>query len=291
MGSGIGARQDRWSQFSDSARVFSQPRWCGGVEWRGGAENPMTLSSSRLAFALIVLVAADVAGAQTADEIIERSVTALGGRAAHAKLKSRSMTGTIVLSTPAGEVKGSIEILNAAPNKMRMLIKADLSALGVGQLVLDQRFDGSSGYALDTLQGNREITGNQLDNMRNSSFPHPFLTYKELGTTARLTGKEKVGERDAYLVVFEPTSGSTIRQFIDAETHMPIKMVMNIEIPQLGQEVEQTTEFLDFRDVDGVKLPFRLLSSSSVQNFTINLDRVEHNVEVDQTLFVKPAAQ
>jgi hypothetical protein len=240
--------------------------------------------------ASLFLALAHVAWAQTAEDVIERSVTALGGRAAHGKLKSRSASGTIVLSTPAGDVKGSIEVLNAAPNKQRTLIKADLSALGAGQLVLDQRFDGSSGYALDTLQGNREITGNQLDNLRNSSFPHPFLNYKELGIAARASGKEKVGEREAHVLVFEPTSGSAVRQYIDTETYLPIKMVMSVEIPQLGREVEQTTEFLDFREVDGIKIPFRLMSSSSVQSFTITLDKVEHNVQVDQTLFSKPAS-
>jgi outer membrane lipoprotein-sorting protein len=239
---------------------------------------------------LLVLVSAGIALAQTAEDVIEKSVTALGGRAAHAKVKSRTMSGTIVLSTPGGDIKGSIEILNAVPNKTRTLIKADLSALGAGELVLDQRFDGSAGYALDSLQGNREITGNQLDNMRNSSFPHPFLTYKEQGTSAKLSGKEKVGDRDAYVVVFEPTSGSTVRQYIDAETYLPVKFVMKVDIPQLGQEVEQTTELLDFREVDGIKVAFRLLSSSAVQNFTIAIDKVEHNVPVDQALFSKPVA-
>jgi hypothetical protein len=239
---------------------------------------------------LLVLVSAGIALAQTAEDVIEKSVTELGGRAAHAKVTSRAMSGTIVLSTPGGDIKGSIEILNAVPNKTRTLIKADLSALGAGELVLDQRFDGSAGYALDSLQGNREITGNQLDNMRNSSFPHPFLTYKEQGTSAKLSGKEKVGDRDAYVVVFEPTSGSTVRQYIDAETYLPVKFVMKVDIPQLGQEVEQTTELLDFREVDGIKVAFRLLSSSAVQNFTIAIDKVEHNVPVDQALFSKPVA-
>ncbi|MGH9201481.1 MAG: hypothetical protein ACRD2A_09610 [Vicinamibacterales bacterium] len=236
--------------------------------------------------------AAQTAAAPTADEVIERSLKAVGGREAHAKLKSRLMTGTITITTPAGDIAGTIEVLNAPPNKARSLIKADLSALGAGPLVLDQRFDGQTGYALDTLQGNREITGNQLENMKNSSFPHPFINYKALGTAAKLIGKEKVGTREAYVVEFDPTSGSAMRHFIDAETYMPIKMVMTIEVPQLGgQEFEQTTEFLDHKDVDGVKIPFRIQSSSTIQNFTIVIDKVEHDVAVDEKLFSKPAGQ
>ena len=222
--------------------------------------------ATRLAVAVVVLLSAHAAWAQTAEEVIEKSLAALGGRAAHAKIKTRSMAGTITLGTPAGDIPGTIEILNALPNKTRTLIKADLTSLGAGPLVIDQRFDGQSGYALDTLQGNREITGNQLDNMRNTGFPHAFLTYKDLGITAKLQGKEKLGDREFYVLVFEPTAGSTIRQYIDAQSFIPTRFVMKVNVPQMG-DIEQTTELSDYRDVDGIKLPFKLASSSSLQSY------------------------
>jgi hypothetical protein len=243
-----------------------------------------------LALGFTVLLPAKLAWSQTADEVIERSLKALGGRAAHAQIKSRSMTGAIAFSTPAGDISGSIEVLSAVPKKSRTLIKADLSSMGVGALVMDQRFDGSSGYVLDSLQGNRDITGNQLDNMRNGSFPHPFLTFKDQGISVSLTGKEKVGERDAFVLVFDPTTGSAVRQYIDAETYLPLKVVVTVDVPQLGREVEQTNEFSDYREVDGVRLPFRMRSTSSVQNFTVTITKVEHNGTIDQSLFVKPPA-
>jgi outer membrane lipoprotein-sorting protein len=251
----------------------------------------MTNSSRQLVVAVVVLLMGHTASAQqSAADVIERSLTALGGRAAHSKLQSRSATGTIALTTPAGDIAGTLELLNAAPNKTRMLLKADLSALGAGELVVDQRFDGNVGYVLDSLQGNREITGNQLDNMKNSSFPHPFIDFKDRGTSAQLAGKESVGGRDAYVVVFDPASGSQVRNYIDAESYLPIKTVMKVDIPQLGQEVEQTTEFFDYKEVDGVKIPFRIKTSSSIQSITITLTGVDHNVKVDDALFVKPGA-
>ena len=66
--------------------------------------------------------------------------------------------------------------------------------------------------------------------------------------------------------------------------------VMKVDIPQLGQEVEQTTEFFDYKEVDGVKVPFRIKTSSSIQTITITLTGIEHNVKVDSALFVKPGA-
>jgi len=232
---------------------------------------------------------AQAASAQTADEIVEKHLTAIGGRAALGKLKSRSATGTITLSTPGGDASGSIEILNREPNKLRTLIKVDLSSLGAGQLVIDQRFDGKTGYVLDNLQGNRDITGNLLDNLRNGSFPNPLMNYKQLGATATVSGKEKVGDRDAYVLVLEPVSGSVVRHYIDAESYLLVKVVVKVNVPQIGGEVEQTTNFLDYRDVDGVKLPFQANATSAVQNYSIHLTKVEHNVQIDDSLFSKPA--
>jgi hypothetical protein len=246
--------------------------------------------STRIGAAILLTAMASAAAAQSVDEIIAKSIAAAGGRAALLKLKSRRMTGSITLHTPAGDIAGSVEILNAVPNKSRSLINADLSALGAGPLTLDQRFDGNVGYILDSLQGNREMTGNQLDNMRNGSFPHPFLNYKELGIAAQLDGKETVDGREAFVLLFEPTTGSAIRQYLDAETYLPIKTMLKIEIPQLGREVEQTTLLSDYRDVDGVKTPFLLKASSSVQSYTVVIAKVEHNIPIDDALFVKPPA-
>lgn len=241
--------------------------------------------------ALLSLASAQLTWAQTAEDVIDRALTASGGRAALAKVKSRSTVGTITLMTPAGNASGSVELLNAAPNKIRSLIQIDLSAFGAGPFVLDARFNGTSGYILDSLQGNREISGNQLDNFRNGAFPHGYLTYKALGITAQLIGKEKVGDRDAFVLSFEPTAGSIDRQYLDAETFLLLKSVIRIDVPQLGREIEQTTEFSDFRDVDGIRLPFRMAASSAVQNYTIAVTKVEHNVPVDEALFSKPVSQ
>jgi hypothetical protein len=246
--------------------------------------------STRLILALLVLGWSAVASAQTVDEVVEKHLAALGGRAALAKLESRLMIGTITLSTPGGEVSGSIEALAARPNRQRTLIKIDLAPVGAGEVTVDQRFDGTDGYMLDSLQGNRPITGSQLETMRAAVFPTQFLDYKERGAVVELKGKEKLGDTEAFVLVFTPKSGAPVRQYIDAVTFLPRRMIGTVEVPGMGA-LDQTSDFLEQRDVDGVKVPFLVKSSSAAQSFTVTVTRVEHNVKVDPALFVKPAGQ
>jgi hypothetical protein len=247
----------------------------------------MRILIQRLASVVVVLAWAHVASAQTADEVIEKSIAAMGGRAAMEKIKTRSMVGDIALTTPAGEIPGTVEITNAAPNKTRTVIKADLSAFGAGPLVIDQRFDGTTGYVLDSLQGNRDITGDQLNNMRSNAFPHSFLTYKANGIAVKMTGKEKVGDRDAFVLTFEPSIGTPIKQYIDAESYLPVKTVIRANIPPVG-DLEQTAIASDFREVDGVKVPYKVQITSPATGFTMTFTKITNNVAVDEKLFLKP---
>ena len=242
---------------------------------------------TRFALVAVLLAWAPIVSAQTVDEVIEKSVTAMGGRAAMEKIKTRSMTGTLALSTPAGDIPGTVEVQNAAPNKMRLVIKADLSAFGAGQLLIDQRFDGTSGYMVNSMQGDQPIGSSQLENLKANSFPHPFLDYKARGVKATLTGKEKVGERDAFVVVLEPSTGPPIRQFIDAESFLPVRSMAKISTPQTGV-LEQTADASDFREVDGVKVPFSLRLTSSMQSVSMTFTKCENNVAIDDKLFSKP---
>jgi outer membrane lipoprotein-sorting protein len=245
------------------------------------------MKAMRFALAVIVLSWASVASAQTADEIIEKSIAAMGGRAAHDKIKTRVMTGDLSLGTPAGDIAGTVEMYGAAPNKQRTVIKADLSQFGAGQLLVDQRFDGTTGYAMDSMQGNRDITGNQLDNMKAQSFPHPFLNYKAMGMAVKVGAKEQVGGRDMHVLTLEPAVGSPVKIYIDAETFMPGRTLITTEIPQMGK-VEQMLEPSDFRDIDGIKVPFKLRLTNAMQSISMTFSKIEHNVALDEKMFVKP---
>jgi outer membrane lipoprotein-sorting protein len=227
--------------------------------------------------------------AQTADEIIEKHLAATGGRAALSKVTSRVSNGTITVTTPIGDLKGTIELYQKKPNKSRTLIKLDATALGGGQIVSDQRFDGTNGYVIDSFQGNRDITGDQLEAMKSGGFPTPFLNYKESGMTAALGNREKVDTHDVYVIQLTPKAGPGVKVFLDAENFMLVRTILTITVPQLGGPIDQVVDFSDFRDVDGIKIPYVTKSSNPVQTVLATVAEVKQNTDIDDSSFVKPA--
>jgi outer membrane lipoprotein-sorting protein len=257
----------------------------------GHSQQVKTMRTRTVAAAVLLVLGAVPAIAQSADDIVEKHLAASGGRAAYNKITSRTATGAITLTSPVGDLSGTIELYSKKPNKSRTLIKLDLTPLGAGPVVSDQRFDGNSAYVMDSLQGNRSIEGSQLEAMQSGSFPSPLLNYKELGATITMGDREKVGGKDVYVLRMTPKAGPPVRLFIDAESFMMVKTALTINVPQLGGDIEQVVEFSDFRVVDGIKVPFVTKSSNPAQTVTAKMTTITHNTEIDDASFAKPPGQ
>jgi hypothetical protein len=167
----------------------------------------------------------------------------------------------------------------------------DLSAMGAANLVIDQRCDGKAGWVSNSMQGDREITGNQLQGLINSQFPTPLMNYKETGGKVELSGKDAIGGRGVFVLVYTPKAGSAFRFFIDAETFHLVKSISTVDVPEAGGQVEQTTESSDYREIEGLRIPFRLTMTNPMQTVSITLSKVEINKAIDDTLFARPAAK
>ena len=247
----------------------------------------MNIAYQRLVITALCLAVPCVSSAQSVDEVVEKHLAATGGRAALAKVTSRITRGRITVMTPVGDLSGPVEVLNRAPNKVRTFLTLDLTALGGDKMVYDERFDGSVGYLINTIEGNRELAGNQLHNLRNDTFPTPLLDYKASGTSLALTGREKVGDREAFVLIMTPKLGPPSRRYIDTESYLEIRQVVTTDEPTAGT-FELTIDFLDFRDVDGIRLPFQITATSTAQNFTAIVEKVTHNEAIDAALFSRP---
>lgn len=236
---------------------------------------------------VLVVVSAGSAFAQTADEVVEKHLAALGGRDALNKLTSRKATGTVTVTTPNGDLSGPFESFAKKPNKSRVHISLDLSALGAaGTMDLDQRFDGTNGFILNSMSGNTDMPAAQAANVRNNLFPSSLLTYKETGVKLELQPKEDVAGKKAIVLLSTPRSGSPVKMYFDPDTYLLMKSVTTVTSAEMGS-LEQTSEFSDYRTVDGVKVPFHLVNSNAAQTVTIKLTTVEHNVAIDDAMFGK----
>ena len=224
--------------------------------------------------------------APAADAVIDKYLAAMGGRDALSKLTSRRATGTVSFTVQGNDLQGTYELSTKAPNKVRVLIKLDLSSLGAPEpMTIDQRFDGTSAMTMNSMQGNTTIAGSQLEHMKNNAFPSPLLNYKTNGMKFEVLPKEQVAGRDAILVVATPKVGPAMKLYFDPESGLLVRSVVRLNSPQEG-EIEQMSEPSDYRAVDGVKVPFKIVNTSPGQTVVITITKVENNVALDDAIFV-----
>jgi hypothetical protein len=239
---------------------------------------------ARLAATIIFLAPAAIA--QTVDQVVERNLAAMGGRALLEQLQSRVVSGTVTVSVQGKELPGTIEVWLKSPNKSRTLTRLDLRAVGGGDLVVDQRCDGTSGFVSDSQHGDNDLSGPRLQHALNASFPTPFLHYRQEGARVELAGREKPGDRDAVVVAYTPKAGAPTRIYLDPRTWLVLRAVTTIRV-ETG-EAEQVSDPSDYRAVDGVKVPFVVAVQTPGQVMTIRLEKVVQNGAIDEALFRKP---
>jgi hypothetical protein len=253
-------------------------------------QNRPLLFSLLLASSFLVPAMASSGAQATADEIIEKHLAAIGGRDALAKLTSQKATGTMSITTPNGDLKGPVEMLSKAPNKARVYIQLDLTPVGMSdKMVIEQKFNGTAGWMMNSMQGDQEITGNQLDNMKNNAFPTPLLSYKTSGAKVEVLPKEDVNGKQTLVVLYTPKSGSPVRMYFDPETFFLVRSKATINTPETG-DLEQIRDMSDYRTVAGIKSPFMMVNTNSQQVLTIRLEKIEYNVPIDDAVFGKTTA-
>jgi hypothetical protein len=221
------------------------------------------------------------------DEILSKYIQAIGGKAALEKVTTRVMKGTLVLP-PSGDtgsiVPGTIEIDMKAPNK-RVVIS---NVPGNG---IDQRgYNGTAGWYVDPDEGPKDLTGSDLDSMELDAEFYRELNLPKLYRTMTVEGKAKVGDSDAYVVDATLASGDVEKLYFDAQSGLLVRDDAPVEIPDEGKST-QISLIRDYRDVDGVKLPFTISRDRTDGDSTIKFTEIKNNVPLDDAKFNKPAAQ
>jgi len=202
----------------------------------------------------------------TVDQVLSKYVEVIGGKENILKVKDRTtkMSGTIQ------GMNITMTQIQKAPNKFYQLID-----FGVGQQ--STVFDGEKGKAVSMGQ-EQSMSPEQTEQMKLGSL-YSMLEYKEKGIKYELTGIETINNKDGYRVVFTYPSGKKTTNYYDVNTGFLLRL-----ISEQGGGV-QTVDFDDYRDVQGVKYPFKL--GVGTPNGTIEMitSSVEVNTNPSDTLF------
>jgi hypothetical protein len=217
-------------------------------------------------------------GSLTAEEIIEKSLAATGGRQAHQRLTSVRMLGTFEL--PAVGATGKVELLAKAPNKR--LTRTEVEGFGE----VKQGFDGEVAWADNPMQGYVELSGDALAVIRREAVFLGDLKWRELYARAELKGKQKLGEREVYVVQLTPREGKPITRYYDAESFLLVRA--DAEQPTMQGMTVVETRFSDYRDVGGRKLPFTITQLIPDGELIVRITEVQENVEIPDALFRPP---
>jgi len=216
----------------------------------------------------------------TADQILNRYVEAIGGRAAWKKLTSRIATGTI--NVPDMQISGTVEFHEKAPNRL-------LRVIILNGATFRQGFDGTTAWTDDPKDGLRTETGAEFEDTRfDADFYHP-LDLRQLYSKFTVTGTEKIGEHDAYVVEAARAGADPDKMYFDVKTGLALRLISKRHTSEGVSAYQEDLE--DYREVDGIKLPFTVHQSISKPSITVTFTEVRHNVELDDKEFSKPAAE
>ncbi len=243
----------------------------------------LLLVVSLVCLPLMAQEAAPVATAQdealpTVDQILNKLVEASGGKAALEKFTTRVSKGTFEI--PEMGASGTIVIYAKAPNKMALQIEVE----GFG--TVKQGFDGTVAWEDNPMAGLVERSGAALAAARRESVFNRELVLKGQYKKLEVKGKQKVDDRDAYVVEATPEEGAVETWYFDAATGLLARIDAERESDQGVTPVEN--HLRDYRDVDGVKIPFSMENVLPAMTIKTTLEEVKHNVEIDDSLFTKP---
>jgi len=241
------------------------------------------------------------------DQVLDRYFQALGGQAAARKITTRVIKlswlrpklvngGTPNAAIIARGDTWAMEIYQKAPNKYLAVITSPNG-------IIYQGFNGTTGW-VKTVQGQREMSSTELARFARQADLLGDFALKQQYSQMSVTAREKIDDREVFVVeaagaqASSPSSGPSSlpsqggrieKLFFDTQTGLLLRRTV-LTPTAMGLDPEQT-DFKDYTDVDGVKLPFTIIVSyldDSHLGTTRKYIEVKHNVLIDDSKFEPP---
>lgn len=214
----------------------------------------------------------------SASRLIDSYIQALGGAAAIGKITSRVEKGA---ETFHGQ-SVSIELFTQAP-EMQALIR-HLSGGDSATI-----FNGHSGWFKIPGRPAREMQGADLDATRMDADLQFPLHLRQLFPELRVEYPEMIGGRETYLLLGVREGHPPTKLYFDEQSGLLVRVVRYAESP-LGRDPTQI-DYADYRNIDGVQVPFRITLSQPESTSTIQMDDVQQNIKIDGNTFAGPRAE
>ena len=204
------------------------------------------------------------------EQVLEKYIQAIGGRETIEKLETRVCTGKLIHDVhwrkpPYEEVP--FEAYTKVPDKS---IKIEHTSGGIHR----EGFDGKTGWR-QTDQGIEHVEFPKRSKIVWLLNPQNAIRLEEYFPDLTLTGKDTLYGHEVYAVEPAGLKKAHYSFHFDVETGMLIY-------------VGYYWELLDYREVDGVKFPFRIAMSRKGGSSTYIFDEVKHNVPIEESLFAAP---
>jgi outer membrane lipoprotein-sorting protein len=231
----------------------------------------------------ILVVALPVAADELAD-VLAKSYEARGGLEKIKSVDSVRITGTMTMG--GGQMSAPFTWEWKRPDKLRM----EFSLQGMTGI---QAYDGTVGWAVMPFTGSTEpqkMPAEEVDQLKEQAdFEGELVDWEAKGYQVELLGKENIEGTDAYAIRLTRPSGDVSTIYLDDEYYLEFKRTGKRNVR--GQEIEFETSTGDYKEVDGLIIPFSMevQAVGMPMSQTITFEKVELNPPIDDSRFSMPA--
>jgi len=228
----------------------------------------------------LVEITRQAAGAPSADQVFDKYIQALGGSRGLAGLTSFVAKGTYNgYDTEFEDMP--IEVYAKGPDHRTTVIH-----FRSGDSITT--FDGHSGWIseADKPVPLIQLTGGEVDGAKVDAVVAFPAGLKQVRATW-LVGTTQIDDRD--VIVAQGTSGGQqpVKLYFDKDSGLLVRQVRYVQLP-VGR-VPTQMDYNDYRDVAGVKMPFKVVATWVDGRSTTKLTEVQTNVPTDAAKFAKPS--
>src|SRR5271154_6818793 len=209
-----------------------------------------------------------------ADQLLDKYLAAVGGAAALQKITSRAAKGTATF----GGQSVAVDVYAKAPDKR-------LSVMHLKDGDSLTAFDGHQGWLSVPSRVHMMSAAENAAAHIDATFYFP-IGIKTLYEKYRVESGEKIDGHDTYLVIGQKEGQPPLHLYFDTQTGLLIRLVRFADTP-LGRNPTRI-DYADYRESDGIEVPFRWTLARPGNQFTIQLEQLELNVGIDNGKFAAP---